>query len=89
MSFKVGLQTLVRRRARLEREYTDVPPFSGKENRSHPDIGADVEHAIAVGQLNAVLQVAARAEHFAVHETRLVGVQGKHFQISWKREQPH
>ena len=89
VEFNVGLQTLVGRWARLECENADGPAFLTKENRGHPDIGAHIEHAISVVQFNAVLQVAARAEHFAMDETRFIRVQGKYFQTIGKSESSH
>ena len=81
MKLDVGPQALASRRAGLERKDSDVPPFPMKEKCGHPDVRANVEHAISVAQLNAVLHVAARAEYFAVQEARFIGVQGKHLQI--------
>jgi hypothetical protein len=80
MEFDIGLQTLVRRWAGLEREDPDIPAFFIKEDRRHADVGAHVEHAVSIVQLNAVLQVATRPEHFTVDETRLTRVQGEYVQ---------
>jgi len=46
-----------------------------EENRRHPDIGPDIEYANPIVQLDAVLQVAPRAEHLVVYEARFIGVQ--------------
>ena len=53
-----------------------------EKNSRQPNIGADVEHAISIAQLDAVLQVATRNKHLVVNETRFISIRGTQLQTS-------
>src|ERR1035438_4217648 len=71
MELYVAPEALASRRAGFERKDADVAAFPMKEYCCQPDVGPDVEYAIPIAQLDSVLQIAPRHEHFAVHEARL------------------
>jgi hypothetical protein len=75
MELDVGLQALECRWAGFECKNADALAFPMKKHGRYPNVGANVEDAIPVAQLDAVLQVAPFAEDFAVDETRFIGIQ--------------
>jgi hypothetical protein len=74
MEFDVGLQTLACGWTGFECEDADALAFPVKKHCRQPNVCANVEDAIFVVQLNAVLQIAPRAEDFAVDKTRFIGI---------------
>jgi len=89
MERDVRPQAFASRGIGFEGEDANALPFLMKENGGQSDVGADVEHTISILQLDAVLQVAARAEYFAANESCFIGVQGEYFQAIGESELSH
>src|SRR5215203_5429202 len=75
MQLEIELEHLEDRRHGLEGIEVDPLPVLRQEKSEETDVGADIEHAGAVGELDAVFQVAAVLEDLAEEEVRLAAVQ--------------
>ena len=78
MELDIGSQALACCWAGLEGIETNVPAFAVEKYRREANVGAHIENAIAIAQLDAVSQVAPVDKNFAMDETRFIGIQRKY-----------